>query len=130
MFFDLALPLILFGAGFNMRRKEFFKNFVNITKFGIFGSLITYVVYLGLFYTLLEYGNLSYFDPELNKTVQFKPHLLDIMLFCSIIVSSDIIAAMSIIKFDEQPHIFSIILGEGLFNDVVVLTLKQTVETY
>lgn len=52
------------------------------------------------------------------------------MLFCSIIVSSDIIAAMSIIKFDEQPHIFSIILGEGLFNDVVVLTLKQTVEVY
>ena len=49
--------------------------------------------------------------------------LIDIMLMCSILVSSDIIAAMSILKFDEQPHIFSIILGEGLFNDVVVLTL-------
>ena len=56
--------------------------------------------------------------------------LIDIMLMCSILVSSDIIAAMSILKFDEQPHIFSIILGEGLFNDVVVLTLYQTVNSY
>ena len=53
----------------------------------------------------------------------FHMELIDIMLMCSILVSSDIIAAMSILKFDEQPHIFSIILGEGLFNDVVVLTL-------
>ena len=56
--------------------------------------------------------------------------LIDIMLMCSILVSSDIIAAMSILKFEEQPHIFSIILGEGLFNDVVVLTLYQTVDSY
>ena len=52
------------------------------------------------------------------------------MVFCSILVSSDIIAAMSILKFDEQPHIFSIILGEGLCNDVVVITLYQTTMTY
>jgi NhaP-type Na+/H+ or K+/H+ antiporter len=53
--------------------------------------------------------------------------IIEIMLVCSILVSSDIIAAMSIIKFDEQPHIFSIILGEGLFNDVVVIVLYTTV---
>ena len=66
VFFDLALPLILFGAGFNMRRKQFFKNFANITKFGIFGSLITYVVYVSLFYLLFEYGNLRFTDPEVG----------------------------------------------------------------
>ena len=132
MFFDLALPLILFAAGFNMRRKQFFKNFANITKFGIFGSLITYAVYVTLFYILFKYGNLTFTDPmEDDKGVQnFDPPILDIMLFCSIIVSSDIIAAMSIIDFNELPHIFSIILGEGLFNDVIVFTLKLTVEKY
>lgn len=60
----------------------------------------------------------------------FEPSVLDIMLFCSILVSSDIVAAMSILKFDECPHIFSIILGEGLFNDVVVFTLYQVVDEY
>ena len=84
-----------------MRRKQFFNNFANITKFGIFGSLITYVIYVVLFWTLCEYGNLKFTDPEVGYEEDLKPAILDIMLFCSIIVSSDIIAAMSIIKFDE-----------------------------
>ena len=132
VFFDLALPLILFAAGFNMRRKEFFDNFVNITKFGIFGSLFTYVFFVGSFYLLFEYVDMGTTDKYVidehghghtEHDVVFKPEILDIMLFCSILVSSDIVAAMSILKFDECPHIFSIILGEGLFNDVVVFTL-------
>lgn len=73
---------------------------------------------------LINFGNLKFTDPLVGYEEDFSPGILDIMLFCSIIVSSDIIAAMSIIKFDELPHIYSIILGEGLFNDVVVLTLK------
>ena len=36
---------------------------------------------------------------------------------------SDIIAAVTLVKVDEQPTLFSIILGEGLFNDVVVIIL-------
>lgn len=55
---------------------------------------------------------------------------IEIMLICSIFVSSDIIAAMSILKFDEQPHIFVMIIGEGLFNDVVVLVLYATCQEY
>jgi hypothetical protein len=66
-------------------------------------------------------------DPELNDGQgdyrKLDLTVIEIMLICSIFVSSDIIAAMSIIKFEEQPHIFSMIIGEGLFNDVVVLTL-------
>jgi NhaP-type Na+/H+ or K+/H+ antiporter len=37
---------------------------------------------------------------------------------------------MSILDFNQQPHIFSIILGEGLFNDVVVIVLYQTVKEF
>jgi NhaP-type Na+/H+ or K+/H+ antiporter len=52
------------------------------------------------------------------------------MLICSIFVSSDIIAAMSILKFHEYPNIFSIVLGEGLFNDVVVIILYKSVKLF
>ena len=73
-------------------------------------------------------------DPTGNngdgEWLPFNLSTMDIMLFCSVIVSSDIIAAMSILKFEEQPHIFSIILGEGLLNDVVVIVLYQTVKTF
>ena len=69
-------------------------------------------------------------DPTVGRYVSFKLELIEIMLVCSILVSSDIIAAMSILKFEEFPHIFSIILGEGLFNDVVVIVLYETVKSY
>jgi NhaP-type Na+/H+ or K+/H+ antiporter len=38
-FFYFILPPIIFAAGYNMKRKEFFKNFTNIAIFGI-GSTI------------------------------------------------------------------------------------------
>mmetsp|Transcript_36181 Transcript_36181/g.55568 ORF Transcript_36181/g.55568 Transcript_36181/m.55568 type:complete len:132 (+) Transcript_36181:276-671(+) len=117
-----------------MRRKQFFENFINIIKFGIFGSLFTYVFFVVFTYLLFNYVDMKMWDPEANDgqgaTVDFNLTTLEIMLVCSIFVSSDIIAAMSILKFDEQPHIFSIILGEGLFNDVVVLVLYQTVNMF
>ena len=129
-FFDFFLPAILFAAGYNMRRKEFFDNFVNIIKFGIFGSLFTWVIFVTLTYLLINYVEVEVWDPELNNgdggTRILHLTTIEIMLICSIFVSSDIIAAMSIIKFEEQPHIFSMIIGEGLFNDVVVLVLYAT----
>lgn len=64
MFFDLLLPVILFSVGFNMRRKEFFKNFTNITKFGIFGSLFTFFVYVGLTKLFFYSVHVQAWDPK------------------------------------------------------------------
>lgn len=132
--------MILFAAGYNMRREEFFKNIVSIAKFGIFGSLYTWILFVMMFWALFEYVDMGQtqirdydnFPHDETKliTVDFKPELIEIMVFCSILVSSDIIAAMSILKFEEQPHIYSIIIGEGLFNDVVVITLFKTTDDY
>lgn len=132
VFFDLALPAILFAAGYNMRRKEFFRNFTNIVKFGIFGSLFTFIVFVALTWCLFNqpWFDIDVWHPDTKSTEPFQLDLLEIMLVCSILVSSDIIAAMAILNFNEQPHIFSIILGEGLFNDVVVIVLYQTVVDY
>lgn len=124
------LPAILFSVGFNMRRKEFFKNFVNITKFGIFGSLFTFTFYVLLTKLLFVTTHVTMWDPKKNVYEDFELEWLEILLVCSVLVSSDIIAAMSILKFDEAPHIFSIIIGEGLFNDVVVIVLYQTCLKY
>lgn len=45
---------------------------------------------------------------------------------CAILSSSDIIAAVTLVSEEEQPKLFSIILGEGLFNDAVAIILYQT----
>lgn len=130
IFFDFMLPCILFAAGYNMRRREFFKNFTNIVKFGIFGSIFTFAFYVLMTKLLFISVDMTMYDPKVKDFVPFDLSWIEIMLVCSILVSSDIIAAMSILNFNEAPHIFSIILGEGLFNDVVVIVLYQTVKSY
>jgi sodium/hydrogen exchanger-like protein 6/7/sodium/hydrogen exchanger 8 len=53
--------------------------------------------------------------------------LIESFLLASLLCSSDVIAAISIVKYEEQPKLFSIIFGEGIVNDAVALILFKTV---
>ena len=35
---------------------------------------------------------------------------------------------MTLVKYEEQPKLFSVILGEGLFNDAVAVILYQAMK--
>lgn len=54
----------------------------------------------------------------------------EILLMCSLLVCSDVVAAISIVKYDEQPKLFSLIFGEGITNDAVSIILFNTVMQY
>jgi NhaP-type Na+/H+ or K+/H+ antiporter len=49
---------------------------------------------------------------------------------CSLLCSSDTIAAISIISYEKQPKLFSIVFGEGIINDAVSIILFNTVMKY
>jgi sodium/hydrogen exchanger-like protein 6/7/sodium/hydrogen exchanger 8 len=57
IFFCVLLPLIVFATGFNIRRRKFFQNIKNIAKFGLLGTLLTF-----LFYSLLTIAAFEIFD--------------------------------------------------------------------
>jgi NhaP-type Na+/H+ or K+/H+ antiporter len=44
-FFYFVLPPIIFAAGYNMKRKEFFKNFKNIVILGVGSTLLQFTVF-------------------------------------------------------------------------------------
>lgn len=46
---------------------------------------------------------------------------------CSLLCSSDVVAAISLISYDKQPRLFSIVFGEGIINDAVSIILFNTV---
>ena len=48
---------------------------------------------------------------------------MEICLICAMLCSSDIIAAVSLVKYKDYPRIFSVLLGEGLWNDAVAVVL-------
>ena len=60
MFFTFILPPIIFAAGYNIRRKAFFKYFLYIILFGVMGTVITFLVVTPLTYFANSY-NLFHF---------------------------------------------------------------------
>merc|ERR1711957_220160 len=51
------------------------------------------------------------------------------MLFTSLLCSSDVVAAVSIVDYHGQPKLYSCIFGEGVFNDIVSIILFNTVNS-
>jgi len=52
---------------------------------------------------------------------------MEILLLCSLMCSSDVVAAISLIDSAEQPKLFSVVFGEGVSNDAVSIILFNTV---
>jgi sodium/hydrogen exchanger-like protein 6/7/sodium/hydrogen exchanger 8 len=51
----------------------------------------------------------------------------EIMVMCSLLCSSDVIAAVSMINAKEKPKLFSTVFGEGIMNDAVSIILFNVV---
>lgn len=134
LFFDFLLPLIIFTTGYNIRRRKFFSNIANISKFGLLGTVLTFI-FLALFTWLLFLSGPLTKCKILNSEGNIEPICSDwsldvysIFYFCAILTGSDIIAFVTLVKFEDYPSLFSIVLGEGLYNDVVVIILYETMK--
>ena len=86
IFFTFVLPPIIFSAGYNLRRASFFKYFIYILSFGVFGTIMSFLWvapltflfnYFNFFYlpisssanaVLEDQGNKNYSDKILNAT--------------------------------------------------------------
>jgi len=54
--------------------------------------------------------------------------IYEILSLCSLLCSSDVIAAISMLNYNESPKLFSIVYGEGVFNDIVSIILFGVVQ--
>ena len=54
---------------------------------------------------------------------------MKMLLLTSLLCSSDVVAAVSIVSYEAQPKLFSCIFGEGVFNDIVSIILFNTVNS-
>ena len=104
MFFLILLPLIIFATGYNMRREKFFEFFGNIIKFGVVGTVLTFVIYSSLTYlffrVIFKKDSITMWNPETKEYVGFHLNGFQILYMCSILSSSDIIAAVTLVKYD------------------------------
>jgi NhaP-type Na+/H+ or K+/H+ antiporter len=99
-FFYFVLPPIIFAAGYNMKRKEFFKNFKNILLFGLFGTLFQFIIFSFFTWILVQMDILWKFSLETGVYEPFTLTIMEIMLMCSLLVCTDAVAAISIVSYE------------------------------
>lgn len=114
-----------------MRRKKFFMNIGNITIFGLCVTLVCFCVYSGLTYGAFKCITFYQVDYYLDDAVsEFTLDGIQIMIVCALLCSSDVVAAVSIVSYEDQPKLYSCVFGEGVFNDIVSIILFNTVNNF
>lgn len=53
--------------------------------------------------------------------------MFEVLTICALLCSSDVGAAIAMIDYEAQPNLFSIVYGEGVFNDIVSIILFKAV---
>ena len=106
------LPPIIYEAGFSMRKRGFFANFVPILLLSVLGTLISILSTGFLLYGLAEAEVLHFKHGELS--------IAEAMLFGSLISSTDPVATLSILRgVSAPPLLYDLIFGESALNDAL-----------
>ncbi|KAK4771596.1 hypothetical protein SAY87_032128 [Trapa incisa] len=117
LFFLYLLPPIIFNAGFQVKKKQFFKNFSTILLFGVFGTLISFcVISVGVFLLFEKLG---------ITALNVKQHLA----IGAILSATDSVCTLQVLSQDETPFLYSIVFGEGVVNDATSIVLFNAVQS-
>jgi sodium/hydrogen exchanger-like protein 6/7/sodium/hydrogen exchanger 8 len=109
---------MIFAGGYNLKKSNFINNFLYISLYGVLGTIVTFGIVLGLTLAINNKSTLSLSEAfSLSLIVQYS----------ATICATDSVAALTMIKSDKYPKLFSIIFGEGMVNDAVAIILFRVV---
>ena len=117
---------MIFSGGYNLKKKEFFKNIKYILIFGLLGTLVSFFAIFGLTF-LINKLDLIYVVGKTEKIVLSTALMIK---FSATISATDSVAALTLIKPQQHPKLFSVIFGEGMVNDAVAIILFKVVGKY
>ncbi|XP_074311537.1 sodium/hydrogen exchanger 1-like [Silene latifolia] len=116
LFFIYLLPPIIFNAGFQVKKKQFFKNFSIILMFGVLGTIISFC--------LVSSGVLFLF----KKIGLTQLNINDFLAMGAILSATDSVCTLQVLNQDETPFLYSVVFGEGVVNDATSIVLFNAVQ--
>ncbi|CAM0884065.1 unnamed protein product [Alopecurus aequalis] len=116
LFFIYVLPPIIFNAGFQVKKKQFFHNFLTIMSFGVSGVFISIAIVSAGCYWLFP------------KVGFGKLHAVDYLALGVIFSSTDTVCTLQVISQDETPRLYSLVFGEGVVNDATSVVLFNAIK--
>lgn len=118
LFFIYILPPIIFNAGFQVKKKQFFKNFITIVLFGAVGTLISCsIITLGVT-EAFKWLNIGSMDVG------------EYLAIGAIFAATDSVCTLQVLNQDETPLLYSLVFGEGVVNDATSVVLFNAIHSF
>ncbi|KAK4408003.1 Sodium/hydrogen exchanger 3 [Sesamum angolense] len=118
LFFIYLLPPIIFNAGFQVKKKQFFRNFMTIMLFGAFGTGISFFIISFGAKEFFETFDMGYFE------------LRDFLAIGAIFSATDSVCTLQVLNQDETPLLYSLVFGEGVVNDATSVVLFNAIQKF
>ncbi|KAK6913816.1 Cation/H+ exchanger [Dillenia turbinata] len=118
LFFIYLLPPIIFNAGFQVKKKQFFRNFMTIMLFGAVGTLISFGI--------ISFGVIRLFD----KMDVGSLDIGDYLAIGAIFSATDSVCTLQVLNQDETPLLYSLVFGEGVVNDATSVVLFNAIQSF
>ena len=123
-FFYGLLPIIIYSAGLNLKRRDFFADFFTISLFAFVGTVISSFVFGLSTYALVLVG-------VINRQHLGSNPLLECLLYGTLISSTDPVATLSIFAdVSAPPLLYNLVFGESVLNDAVAVVLFRTLAAF
>ncbi|KAK1274614.1 Sodium/hydrogen exchanger 4 [Acorus gramineus] len=116
LFFIYLLPPIIFNAGFQVKKKQFFRNFLTIMLLGIVGVFISSAIISAGSWWL--FPKIGFFGLEER----------DYLALGAIFSSTDTVCTLQVLHQDETPRLYSLVFGEGVVNDATSVVLFNAIQ--
>ena len=117
------LPFLILGAGYNMKRRRFFRNIGPILMLGVGGTLIAFIVIGLLTYVWSEAGLIV----KDGHTVYIS--LQEALLVGATLSATDVVCTLALVKEQKTPRLHSILFGESASNDAIAILLLASLDT-
>ncbi|CAN6691491.1 unnamed protein product [Malus baccata var. baccata] len=140
LFFIYLLPPIIFNAGFQVKKKKFFQNFLTIMMFGVIGVFISVFI---ITVATIDFCRTEHFcmlllirSPVAVPEVGYNhvDNFCFTSIFCletavgTIFSSTDTVCTLQILHQDETPLLYSLVFGEGVVNDATSVVLFNAIQ--
>uniref|UniRef100_A0A5B6Z7S2 Putative nhx1 antiporter isoform X1 n=1 Tax=Davidia involucrata TaxID=16924 RepID=A0A5B6Z7S2_DAVIN len=118
LFFIYLLPPIIFNAGFQVKKKQFFRNFMIIMLFGAIGTLVSF--------SIISFGATQLFK---KLDIGFL-ETGDYLAIGAIFSATDSVCTLQVLNQDETPLLYSLVFGEGVVNDATSVVLFNAIQRF
>ncbi|XP_046853537.1 sodium/hydrogen exchanger 7-like isoform X2 [Xenia sp. Carnegie-2017] len=119
IFFNVLLPPIIFYAGYDMKKRYFFRNIGAILTYAFVGTTISSIVFGSLIYGFVKFQNIQKFD------------YVESLSFGALVSATDPVTVLAIFHdMHVDVDLYALVFGESVMNDAVAIVLYRSINSY